>query len=711
MALLQVALITYFTAANCFTEPVTSRFASNHKFFSLFRTCTIFFSRKPNHLTDLHLSWLNFCTTNPNRKCIQLHSTPLSIKLNVSKANSQELTQPIEQKLLAAKSFSLKFQANCIVHLPSIQIGKELRFVKANYVYKFHSYGKNDYQPDFIVLPTFMEFQQDLPEVQNSPYILSKIFILSNATPEILTVCLQCLRSVVFGSPYLPVVKLDQQTFRRRENLMNVWHEINFPLKFTEPNSKNKYCPYHKGNLKFLGNKYTGVEKVHSLSHCVMAIVLEKLNGSFASDSLKKHYHKTKMTSLLKNARIISYDIENLAFDFGFFIEKPQSRMENISWVGLLSPFSLIDWIVITVYLVGLATVLSLLNFQGNPYFWIFSTLLEQGDDGQSSRKPGNALLLLLWLIVLALHLRNLYTCSLYTYMTKDSGPMNIPRNVEKLLDVKNVLLLSTSTYSDYINDLREAWRRHKAIEIQSSKHIWLNILQKRVVINSPVALVNSLLTSSNNAIRCSPYSLTSQGKGGKQEDHICLNKKLFGIFLPNEELNANAARLAINSVLIYMTNKFYYVEKRETNALPQMFIWGSTQDSYIYGRVGTQIARLTEFALIKFQQGFLNLKVLQLELARNIARADSKLLTNASADLAEFLGKGRRAVLKWIKLGCFKHFKESCTLNDIKQDGVNIDDPDGVSLIDLKSLLILYGVLIMLNTCIFWVEISVCRR
>ncbi len=461
MSLLQVVLITYFTAVSCYNEHTTNNFDKHFLFFDLFHSCTIFFSRKPNEWPNLHLSLLNFCTKNPNRNCIQLHSTA---------AKSS-------QKLLAAKSVPQKFKTNCFVHLPTIEIGKELRFEHKSYVYHTPIYGKRDYQPDFTLLPIFTKFRENFPLVRNSPYILSKIFILSNVTSDILTVCLQCLRHVSLGFPELPVVKLLQNEFTSRENLENIWDRVNFPNVQIAQESKNQNCPYHRGTSRFLGYVYTGVEVLKPLSSCILAIVLEKLNGSIVSESLKRHYIKKPMASLGKYPKIVSYDVQSFALNFGFFIEKPKSKMENVSSVGMLSPFSLLDWLIIFIFLVGIATVLNLFKINGNSYFWIFATLLEQGDVDHSSRKPGNVLLLMLWLVGLALHLRNLYTCSLYTYMTKDPGPANIPEDLESLLNIKNVRILSNIEHITYIEQLYIKWITENAIQIESSDPTLRNIV------------------------------------------------------------------------------------------------------------------------------------------------------------------------------------------------------------------------------------------
>ncbi len=140
-------------------------------------------------------------------------------------------------------------------------------------------------------------------------------------------------------------------------------------------------------------------------------------------------------------------------------------KYQNIH--ALFSPFKLIDWVYIIFNCCLIALVLWLVQFKINPFFWMISVILEQDDDKRNAVTRANAFVIFAWLIC-SISLRNAYTSNLYTYMTLEVEPSNLPRSFETLIESTTSTKLATQ---DTIG----------LIEIYKNKALKLGSVQKKL--------------------------------------------------------------------------------------------------------------------------------------------------------------------------------------------------------------------------------------
>ncbi len=109
---------------------------------------------------------------------------------------------------------------------------------------------------------------------------------------------------------------------------------------------------------------------------------------------------------------------------------------------ALLSPFTLKGWfiVILSFYLVCLVLWLTVVN--NNPFFWLTTVFLEQNSHKWRHINSANMFLIAIWLY--ACHVfRNAYTSNLYSFMTLELEPSDIPSTFEEIVNWDSVTLLS----------------------------------------------------------------------------------------------------------------------------------------------------------------------------------------------------------------------------------------------------------------------------
>jgi len=230
---------------------------------------------------------------------------------------------------------------------------------------------------------------------------------------EILTACIGCLLlniDLEGDHIYLPVVKIFSKNLPTKSELNLEWNKINFKTaiqRFRTRASEN--CPFTKNSLP---TKSSNDEYEVNVVGCINSIILKHLCLP-CYKIFEKNYRKREVYYISSFYHVLSYDVGMSGIRFTRFIEKPSSKMANVSVLALLQPISFTGWIVILAVIIAIGVTLNVTDFQINSYYWLFVTLLEQGDDRISFRNKSNWFLMLSWLVVLALFLRNIYTSSL----------------------------------------------------------------------------------------------------------------------------------------------------------------------------------------------------------------------------------------------------------------------------------------------------------
>lgn len=122
--------------------------------------------------------------------------------------------------------------------------------------------------------------------------------------------------------------------------------------------------------------------------------------------------------------------------------------------------------------------------------FWIYAVILEQDGDRRHLIRLSNWHLIILWMYTCHL-LRSTYTSSLYTYMSKDRDPTDIPESFNCLIyKTKLNLLVDYKTESEFIyarNSIADKKSNLSKLWNKTAKMMW----SRRNGISDILTLVN----------------------------------------------------------------------------------------------------------------------------------------------------------------------------------------------------------------------------
>lgn len=527
---------------------------------------------------------------------------------------------------------------------------------------------------------------------------------MSNERSEIFVVCAGCLKYFIDweGEPiFLPVIKLPASTLPTINGLINQWYRVNFLLEV--PGKKivrSVKCPFAQNLLRSNIKEESNGKQVN-VADCIKNILQQYLCQS-CFEIFKNVYQKQGVSGILSHNHIVPYDVHVNEIRFTRFIEKPSSKMANVSILTLLQPLSLTGWITVLVVICFLGAMLKATGFQTNPYYWLFVTLIEQGDDRTLDQKRSNWFLILSWLVVLALLLRNIYTSSLYTFMTKDPGP---PKRVaEKTnLDIfadKSIRFFTHSLAYNEIHLWHKIWtsqdssKNNGFTEQENIAHVIENLASSQ----NPAMDINILLNETNGKLRCDYPSFYKVGKdfNSKVSQKTCLSKEKFTFVSTTVIYEAYGHKLAINKMLIHLLNKYYLFETIEPGVFSTFLFWSSHLKSFAQLRIQKLFSALSESGLLQIQKKYYGIWKLKDELKSSIKEYNSSKRKIAK--------KGLR---KWVGNDCFRLYKEVYNLDDINEDWSGIGDPERVGVEDLKVAWIIYAAAICFTSVTFFIEMG----
>lgn len=186
-------------------------------------------------------------------------------------------------------------------------------------------------------------------------------------------------------------------------------------------------------------------------SECVRYNILEIRNcsGVMCYWNLKNFLRQENILSFqLKNAYINIREGEFFSFGaqlegvlFSVLLKQDEDTnygrsRTNIS--KIFKPFPPLIWLIIIVSFLSICATVKLTGVSiGNAWFWIYSVVLEQGNDLSANQNKHNCFLILGWMLM-SIILRNLYTSSMYSYFTKVPDPTNIPESITELFNMEN---------------------------------------------------------------------------------------------------------------------------------------------------------------------------------------------------------------------------------------------------------------------------------
>lgn len=348
---------------------------------------------------------------------------------------------------------------------------------------------------------------------------------------------------------------------------------------------------------------------------------------------------------------------------------------------ALLAPFSFVGWslILISFGLVGL--ILFLQGVSYNPLFWLFSVVLEQGDHKRCKTNNVSWVLLFVWLYV-ALLLRNFYTSNLYTYMTVELGPSDLPNSLSDILNSPSVPLLATSSADSLVSDYIWAINKH------GLKHTNLYHLAKRADQKTWSLYhfdpVNHFRYNTRSNIReICRISITSL------VDKSCVQLKRLALISENGPLDGiHFGQSRLGKLLLMLNNsRFEMLENNDRSLFRVGKLLYSFSNNFLLPTVNMHLSLLVQAGIDEV------LKKQEMELKM---KSFADRLNNNGVLLARYnisLQIMSKYISKWVHKGCFILYREEvCSLKNQKY----LEVP--VKLVDLTTAWLLFIGLLLLS-------------
>ncbi len=344
-----------------------------------------------------------------------------------------------------------------------------------------------------------------------------------------------------------------------------------------------------------------------------------------------------------------------------------------------------------------LGSILKLDGFGINPYFWLYSTILEGGDDARCFLNRHNVILLFVWLLPFTLLMRNAYTSSLYSLITKDPGPSYIPRSFDEILKNNEIKYLADGDHHYHILTKVGEWSRvSKLNEMVKLRNVFGKLMSNESV----TMVIHNLLRSTNGLISCETlygvnanvyqyYSLNESVMDG-----TCLKRKMFALLTSSDDVLEGGI---VDKMLADLSGRLYLFESNEPSSFSELSVWSTDKSSYIDKTFSSFVAALGEAGILNYQQYQFDMIVIRMELDRMM----SKYFNNDS----NLWRKIYEALHKWKIFACLRFYKQVCSLDDINEEYGKVT---GVSVFDLKVLWILFGLLVLVCVVIFLKEIGI---
>lgn len=341
-----------------------------------------------------------------------------------------------------------KLNKACILQIPVLKNSdpKDLEhFFKQVEISRYKTeYHMHLYMPNFILLPllsdgkNYSEVALKLPSRPTSSLVL----LVKINTNELLFPCTPTLKDCWIDYK-LRWILADKQTKQILGN-GNIWSDLNGRSQnFQNFKGLSQFSEYactqteinlsYQNYFSFLDDQNDCLKLIIAASiNCTsIECVYTMLSYEFSFLRLIEEYH----VDPIRIQMVSPFGALFHGYRYSVFVNKMYNKLtsEDSNVFRLLAPIDTIGWLTLVVTIIYLGYILNITRHQDNSYYWIFAVTIEQADDLRKSVNFKNWFLIFLWLY--ASHLiRSLYTSDMYTYMTMDSDPTNIPETFNELV-------------------------------------------------------------------------------------------------------------------------------------------------------------------------------------------------------------------------------------------------------------------------------------
>lgn len=697
--------------ANAFiTEGTVNKFNKYWNFLEIFPpTCTIHFPRQRHTWDDLFHSFLAYCTLNSvDIWCVML-STYASYNTNVARhqnltkwgSNEFEDLTPIFTETFRGK----RYNGFCVAQV-AINRGYSIDYpVDHSYFYSPENLKESKknlkiYTPDYILNQAYLE---EIENIDKTPYITtaffysSTIILLLFSEYRIYLNCITCdydhFQSflqykngldLTRKSQLVPITKVI--TLQQISDLLT---SLNFekstpkPYQFKRDPAKLK-CLYEEF---FMGRSLWELVFV-DFESCIKHLILSSLNSTeFTLHNIVKNtLYLQSYNSVNVNLSVLNHGATTFGIKYSIFTKRIQGQGGSQTIDSLLAPIDLQGWIVAIATVIGIRFLLKWSGFKGSLY-WLFSTLIEQGEDQRKYSNKRNITLVIGWL-VLAFFLRLVYTSSMYAYLTQESGPQDIPSNFTELLNQTNMNLVFEKSAIRYLEDYEEEK------ELDNQNFTFLNFENIQRIWE--VAEYNTSSSSDGAKFSCIFYSLSRNVSS--TADKCMTGKQYSYLYSSGLLLTSRFSKLALVKPYVMIHGGHHISENNEFLLFSSEIFWVCSRKSYFNKWFSKSLSYIVHSGIYNLQIRYARLRSFKQMEKEEINGWER---SNTSSHVSSLTGM----LNVWMKFECFDRYKEVCASRyDLNEYD---DDTDVVHLTDLAIIWMMFYAFLLFCVVIFLFELA----
>lgn len=545
----------------------------------------------------------------------------------------------------------------CFVQRPQESVQRDIQF----------------YQPDFIVLPVnertkiFPQIYLTVPMFSRTVILMldvinSKVYFttIGNADSENSTLNIRSIITIIHATVYKYQEKFNK--FKSTTEVVSKNLELMFPF---ESKWLPKFCFFEQ--RKTIRNSVPKNQNIWIF--CIKEIIRMKLNctSQICVNVISNQFHFKNSVSVQKHMYALPHGNEFNGIKYSFFYMPANTR----NLYALVSPFSLVGWVIaiISFYFVGFTFWLS--HFQSHNYFGLLALLLEQDDNIANEINRNTAFLIITWLFAAHI-LRNEYTSNLFTYMTVEQSPPDLPNNFEEIVKNEPTIIL----VNGYARFLIQSYVDLVEIELfrkESKIYNLAKLTLKKMWYSSPRPgpLSNIRHRDDENFDVC-------RAKYGKYIPELCLRRERFAhVYLsgPSDDYQISGI-LATKLLLKTKYNRIQIIEKNDADLFQSLHLTVTYTNNFLKSTFEKYLAYLIQSGIVKLQKKYLT----EQNMRYNVHEINKTTKYSIDKNIFYYISM-------WQHNNCFSLYrKANCDLSPDKNGEVP------VKLADLLTVWILLG-------------------
>lgn len=615
------------------------------KFFQTFQYCAIhLFWMENNNADNFQQNILHLLSISPPSPKFSLIQTTNS-RYNLSEYDAMLETIPAmtqtdleyNSKLYRKIFQPLKFNSIFTLQLPifkSLERKHVETYFEYIHVYTYHLHFKDiKYTADLIILPIYLH-NRNITElgfkVEDSLHSSRIIFF-----------------SQIFNKIYVPCSPLAIDCWKGNDLrwLLKEWDEINFIRYFPGVNTNgvsndkqsydyywdaNNLCPYNGKRLNYMDLNLDN----QVIEYCAKAMISASLNCTSmeCKDIIRAFYTVINIASedpdSPKFPQYSPYGASFHGYRYSVFIntQNNNKKASDLNALRLLSPFSFIEWVVLIANVMILGCILKASGIQ-RVFFWLYGILVEQDDTKCKYITKVNWYLVFFWLYGSYL-IRALYTSSLYTYMTKEPGPTEIPTSFYELVfnnsmqilgsivsnhDFSMIGILKASSSISYVKlfnqTLLKTWWYSNDMEnlflLANSDNLLEH--QEKYLCGKYFGII---VYGKKNALK---FLQDTETKVQLSIEIVqkCTNLNRFAwLYKTNQNVNSGYIHETslYTKLLLMLFGEYILIENKDPVVFPELNIWTGRQLDYLSKDFSRKLGVLVESGIYSYQSHYLDL-------------------------------------------------------------------------------------------------------